>query len=201
VVSGNASPGQRATTRNGALWKKDCNSSVFGLPPPTARQIENWQPVVYFPGNNAVFGLWPPLWRAGVARPAAIHFAKLGEIPAYRPCERAFLRYNEHRYILADQDMASVPSGVREPMTRMPAIARGHGRIGRSRGIPHALRVHAQSVPPKLECHPFVCERMIATRAGAQTERRLGAPATRCRGSAGRWGACLAVRTPSGHFS
>src|SRR5262249_43275683 len=32
---------QRATTRNGALWNKAGISAVFGLLPPTARQIEN----------------------------------------------------------------------------------------------------------------------------------------------------------------
>jgi hypothetical protein len=37
---------QRATTRNGALWKKDGNLSVFGPPPPTSRQVENWHAVV-----------------------------------------------------------------------------------------------------------------------------------------------------------
>jgi hypothetical protein len=42
-------PPQRATTRNGALWENAYKSSLFGPPPPTARQIENWQPVVYFP--------------------------------------------------------------------------------------------------------------------------------------------------------
>ena len=79
VVSGNPSPWQRATTRNGALWKKDGKIGVFGPPPPTARQIENWQPVVYFPGNNAVFGLWPPLWRAVVDLPAATHLGNNSE--------------------------------------------------------------------------------------------------------------------------
>src|SRR6516225_2192865 len=57
-------PWQRATTRNGALWREHGKSGVFGPPPPTARQIENWQPVVYFPGNNAVFGFDRALWRA-----------------------------------------------------------------------------------------------------------------------------------------
>jgi hypothetical protein len=42
-------PPQRATTRNGALWKKDGILGVFWAVTPTARQIENWQPVVYFP--------------------------------------------------------------------------------------------------------------------------------------------------------
>jgi hypothetical protein len=39
---------QRATTRNGALWKELDISGVFEPVPPTARQIENWQPVVEF---------------------------------------------------------------------------------------------------------------------------------------------------------
>jgi hypothetical protein len=57
-------PWQRAITRNGALWKNDDKLGVFGLVPPTARQIENWQPVVYFPGNNPIFSIFEELWRA-----------------------------------------------------------------------------------------------------------------------------------------
>jgi hypothetical protein len=41
----------------------------------------------------------------------------------------------------------------------MSAIESGHGSMGRSRGTPHALRVHAQSVPPKSECHPAAVDR------------------------------------------
>jgi hypothetical protein len=57
-------PWQRATRRNGALWKKDGKRGDFGLPTPPARQIENWHGVVFFPGNHAVFGLGPALARA-----------------------------------------------------------------------------------------------------------------------------------------
>jgi hypothetical protein len=57
--------------RHNAKWraveKRRQNRRFSGLPP-TARQIENWQPVVYFSGNNAVFGFDPALWRAVVGR-------------------------------------------------------------------------------------------------------------------------------------
>src|SRR5262249_22784171 len=61
---------QRAITRNGALWKKHRKLGVFGLPPPTARHLENWHGVVYSPGKNPLFAPNPALWRAGTVEAA-----------------------------------------------------------------------------------------------------------------------------------
>jgi hypothetical protein len=57
---------QRATPGIGNLWSIHWKTGRFWAQPPTARQIENWQPVVYLPGKNAVLGHDPPLWRAVV---------------------------------------------------------------------------------------------------------------------------------------
>src|SRR5262249_14757557 len=43
---------------------------VFWASPPPARQIENWQPVVCFPGKSTVLGTNPALWRAVVLEAA-----------------------------------------------------------------------------------------------------------------------------------
>ena len=77
MVSGNPAPWQRATTRNGALWKKDGKIGFFGPLPPTARQIENWQPVPWERGKTASFAILDELWRAVVGPP--IHLGKFGE--------------------------------------------------------------------------------------------------------------------------
>ena len=45
---------QRANWRTGNLWQFTGKSCSFWVRPPTARQLENWQPVVCFPGKTAV---------------------------------------------------------------------------------------------------------------------------------------------------
>src|SRR5262249_32414952 len=57
---------QHAITRIGALWEKHGNSGVVWACTPTARQLEKWQPVVYFSGKTVVLGLWLVFWRAVV---------------------------------------------------------------------------------------------------------------------------------------
>jgi hypothetical protein len=61
----------QTTARHNSKWRaveKRRQIRRFWAGTPTARQIENWQPVVYFPGNNPTFAIFEELWRAVVRR-------------------------------------------------------------------------------------------------------------------------------------
>jgi hypothetical protein len=71
------------TARHNSKWRaveRTLQFRRFRAGTPTARHLENWQPVAQSPGNHAGFGLDPALWRAVVGRSSSILAGKLGRV-------------------------------------------------------------------------------------------------------------------------
>src|SRR5262249_481993 len=88
----------------------------FLEPAPPARQIENWQGVVFLSGNDAVFGLDPALWRAVASPPPAPHRRQGAYWVKGRQRDKCWAKSEEATVIVRDSRRPADPGRERPEM-------------------------------------------------------------------------------------